>query len=81
MKQTKTIVVVGSSRQSWEDAARQIVRKVSETVPSLRGIDVVHQSAHVEGGDIVEYRVTAHVHFDVDADTAEGTQAGSPESV
>ncbi len=67
MKQPRTIVVVGSSSNSWEDAARQIVRKAAETVPSLRGIDIVHQSARIENGDIVEYRVTAHVHFDADA--------------
>jgi len=66
MSNRKTIVVMGTSSVSWEDAVRQVVWKVSESVPDIAAVDVVHHAAHVEDGDIIEFRATVQVSFDRD---------------
>lgn len=63
MSIVKVIEVVGTSNKSWEDAVRQVVVETSETLRQITGVDVVHQTAHVENGKISEYRATCHVAF------------------
>lgn len=74
MTELKTIVVVGASTTSWEDAVRQVVRKAAESIPQIASVDVVHQTARVENGDIAEYRATVHVSFELPADDASATE-------
>jgi flavin-binding protein dodecin len=65
MAEKKTIVLVGSSETSWEEAVRQVVRKASESVERINGIDVLHQSAEADTeGRIVEFRATVQISFD-----------------
>ncbi len=65
MAEKKTIVLVGSSATSWEEAVRQVVRKASESVERIDGIDVLHQSARADAeGRIVEFRATVQISFD-----------------
>lgn len=66
MSIVKTIEVVGTSGKSWEDAVHQVVAETSETLRHITGVDVVHQTAHVENGKISEYRATCHVAFVVE---------------
>lgn len=63
MNNVHMIVLMGTSTTSWEDAVRQVVREASQNVGEIIGIDVVHQSARVENGDIREFRATVHVSF------------------
>jgi flavin-binding protein dodecin len=56
--------MVGTSQQSWSDAARQAVARASRTVRNIREIEVVKSSARVDNGDIVEYRVELKIHFE-----------------
>ena len=67
MIERKVIVVVGSSPVGWDDAVKQVVKKVSQAVETIAGIDVVHQSARVERGEIVDYRATVQISFTKDA--------------
>lgn len=62
----KVIELVGTSSESWEDAVRQVVADGLRNVRNVKGVDLVKQTAHVEGGKITEYRATAHVAFVVD---------------
>jgi flavin-binding protein dodecin len=63
MSFVKVIEMVASSNKSWEDAVQQAVAESYQSLRHIRGVDVVKQTAHVEAGKIVEYRVTLHVAF------------------
>jgi flavin-binding protein dodecin len=56
--------MVGTSPQSWSDAARQAVATAARTVRNIREIEVVKSSATVAKGEIVEYRVELKLHFE-----------------
>jgi flavin-binding protein dodecin len=56
--------MVGSSPQSWSDAARQAVATASKTVRNIRTIEVVKSSARIEDGEIVEYLVELKIGFE-----------------
>jgi len=56
--------MVGTSPNSWSDAARQAVATASRTVRNIQSVDVVKSSAVVEDGEIVEYRVDVKIGFE-----------------
>ena len=56
--------MVGTSPKSWSDAARQAVATASRTVRNIKTVEVVHSSAIVEEGEIVEYRVDLKIGFE-----------------
>ena len=56
--------MVGTSPQSWSDAARQAVATASKTVRNIQTVEVVKSSAVVEDGQIVEYRVEVKIGFE-----------------
>ena len=56
--------MVGTSPQSWSDAARQAVRTAARTVRNIRTVEVVKSTALVEDGEIVEYRVEIKIGFE-----------------
>lgn len=68
MTAVKVIKVLGTSADSWEDAAEQAVREASETIEDIRGVEVEGWTAQVEGGEIVEYRTTTEIAFPVRED-------------
>ena len=56
--------MVGTSPNSWSDAARQAVATAARTVRNIKTIEVVKSSAVVEGGEIVEYQVDLKIGFE-----------------
>jgi flavin-binding protein dodecin len=56
--------MVGTSPNSWSDAARQAVATAARTVRNMKTIEVVKSSAVVEDGEIVEYRVDLKIGFE-----------------
>jgi dodecin len=56
--------MVGTSPDSWSDAARQAVATASRTVRNIREVEVVKSTARVEDGRIVEYRVDLKIQFE-----------------
>jgi flavin-binding protein dodecin len=56
--------MVGTSPQSWSDAARKAVATASRTVRNIKTVEVVKSSAVVENGEIVEYRVDLKIGFE-----------------
>ena len=65
----KVIELVGSSPTSFEDAVRTAVRTAAVSLRNIRGVDVVAQSASVEGSDIVNYKATCKIAFVVDQES------------
>ena len=55
--------VIASSKESWEDAARQAVARASKTLRGITGFEVLRQNAKVENGRIAEYRVDCRITF------------------
>ena len=62
----KVIEVLASSKISWEDASREAVKHAGKTVKNLRSVYVKDQSMSLENGNIVEYRVTLKLSFELE---------------
>jgi len=62
----RVIEMVGVSDESWTDAVHLVVKRASQTLRHVTGVDVVKSSAVVKDGKIIEYRVDAKVAFIVE---------------
>ncbi|MGH9349863.1 MAG: dodecin family protein [Vicinamibacterales bacterium] len=61
----KVIEVISQSEKSWEDAAQRAVADAGRTVEQIKSIWIKNFEATVKDNRIVEYRVNAHVTFEV----------------
>ena len=59
----KIIELVGTSPDSWEDAASNAVERASETLRDLRVAEVSELDVKVEEGKVVAYRARIKVSF------------------
>jgi len=57
------IELVGSSTESWEDAAKHAVEKASKSLDELRIAEVAKLDMKVEDGKVVAYRARVHLSF------------------
>ena len=62
----KVIEIIAQSDVGWEDAARKAVKDASKTVKNIKSLNVQNMSAVVKGGEIAQYRLNAHLTFEVD---------------
>jgi flavin-binding protein dodecin len=63
MAQIRVDDFVGSSNESWSDAARNAISQMANMADSIQGVDVLSQSAQVENQEITEYRTTVRVAY------------------
>ncbi|MCU7552828.1 dodecin family protein [Chitinophagaceae bacterium LB-8] len=63
MAVVKVIEVLASSTKSWEDAAQQAVSHAAKTLHNIKSIYIKEQSAEVENGKILDYRINAKISF------------------
>jgi flavin-binding protein dodecin len=63
----RVIDVIGTSTQSWEDAAATAVKTAGQTLRDLRVAEVVEQDLHIEeeGGEII-FRTRLQLSFKYD---------------
>lgn len=61
----KVIEVLANSDDSWEDAAKKALKQASKSVDHIRSVYINEQSATVENGEIVSYRVNVKITFEV----------------
>ena len=59
----KVIELVGSSSDSWEEAARAALETAAKSIRDLRVAEVVEQDLHLEDGKIKAYRTKIRVSF------------------
>jgi flavin-binding protein dodecin len=59
----KVIEIIGTSGQSWEDAAASAVKKARETLRDLRVAEVVQQDLDLGEGDAISYRTKLRISF------------------
>jgi flavin-binding protein dodecin len=58
--------VIGTSKTSWEDAAKNAVAAASKTLRDLRIAEVTKLDMKVEGGKVVAYRARVQISFKYD---------------
>ena len=55
--------VIGTSTDSWEDAARSAIETASGSLRELRVAEVVRQDVTIEDGKVATYRVRLNLSF------------------
>lgn len=55
--------VVAASKKGWVEAAMEGFKRASKTIRNITGFEVIKHTAHVENGEIVEFRVTMRIIF------------------
>jgi len=55
--------VIGTSSQSWEDAARNAVKTAAGTLRDLRIAEVEKLDVKVEGGKVMQFRARLSLSF------------------
>jgi flavin-binding protein dodecin len=68
MTTIKVIELIGTSKQSWEEAASNAIKDAHQTVSGITGLEVLGQTARVENGLVAEYRANLKVAFLVNED-------------
>ena len=61
----KVIELLASSEKSWEDALKNAVKTAGKTVKGIRSVWVQDQSAVVKDNDVIEFRITAKISFEI----------------
>ena len=62
----KVITLIGSSPNSFAEAAQNAVSEAAKTIRGITGADVVTMSCEVEGDRITQYRTTVNIAFGVE---------------
>jgi flavin-binding protein dodecin len=63
----RVIDVIGSSSESWEDAAKRAVQTASKSLRDLRIAEVTKMDLKVENGKVVAYRTRVQLSFKYEA--------------
>jgi dodecin len=59
--------VIGTSSQSWEEAAKNAVETAARTVRDLRVGEIVKLDLTIEDGHVTLYRARVNISFKYDA--------------
>jgi len=59
----KIVELVGTSDQSWEDAAKNAVETAGETLKDLRIAEITKLDMTIEDGKVASYRARVNVSF------------------
>ncbi|MGA9099534.1 MAG: dodecin family protein [Methanotrichaceae archaeon] len=60
------VELVGSSQNSWEEAAQNAIATASKKLTNIRIAEIVELDATIEGKRIVEYRAKIRLSFKVE---------------
>jgi|SRR5690349_16869461 dodecin len=64
----KVIDIIGTSSNSWEEAAAEAVRTVRQTIRDVRVAEVIRQDIHLEEDGGITYRSKLQISFKYEAD-------------
>ena len=57
------VEIIGTSRTSWEDAAKNAVERASQSLRDLRVAEIVELDMQLDNGKIEAYRAKVKVSF------------------
>ena len=72
MAVVKVVQIIGSSPESFAQAAANAVEEAARTIRNITGADVVSMTTLVEDGLITQYRVTMNIAFKIERMTTHG---------
>lgn len=61
--------IVGTSKTSWEDAAKNAVETASKTLRDLRVAEIVKLDMVIEDGQVAAYRARVNLSFKYETDS------------
>jgi flavin-binding protein dodecin len=61
--------IIGTSKTSWEDAAKNAVETASKTLRDLRVAEIVKLDMVIEDGEVTAYRARVNLSFNYEADS------------
>lgn len=64
----RVVELIGSSSESWEEAARNAVREASKAYNDLRVAEVVEMDVLIEDGTIIAFRTKLRLSYKAPAD-------------
>jgi flavin-binding protein dodecin len=66
MSVLKILELVGTSKESWSDAAREAVNEAAKTVRGIETVEVVQSKAVVQNNRLTEYQVQVRIGFRIE---------------
>ena len=63
-----TIWLIGSSSESWEQAAHNAVKEAAQTYDDLRVAEVVEMDVLIEDGSVIAFRTKLRLSYKASAD-------------
>jgi flavin-binding protein dodecin len=64
----RVIDIIGTSSNSWEEAAAEAVRTVRQTIRDVRVAEVIRQDIHIDEDGGIIYRSKLQVSFKYESD-------------
>lgn len=64
----KVIQLIGTSSESWEDAAKAAVEKASKSLRDLRIAEITELDMQLQDGKVAAYRAKVKVSFKYEGD-------------
>lgn len=61
--------IIGTSKTSWEDAAKNAVETASKTLRDLRVAEIVKLDMVIEDGQVAAYRARVNLSFKYETDS------------
>jgi flavin-binding protein dodecin len=62
----KIIELIGSSPNSWSEAAQNAVTEAAKTIKNIKGVHVKRCTAKIQNNKIIEYNANVKISFIVE---------------
>lgn len=59
----KIVEIVGTSPNSWEEAAKEVIETSTKSLRDIRIAEINRLDMRIEGGKVVEYRARVKLSF------------------
>ncbi len=63
----KSLELVGTSSQSFDEAVRNAVSRAGETIRHLQWFEVIESRGHIRDGQVGEFQVKVRVWFELES--------------
>jgi flavin-binding protein dodecin len=65
MSVLKVVEILGNSKESWEDAVKQVLKEASKTIKNIKSVYIQDMQVMVKDNKVSEYRINAKVTFGI----------------